>query len=86
VSEVNGYADKLLKRNLPKLPAGVARQPSGRKKRTGSVLAGKKQTIWEYNKTATVSIFYTKLWTNLFSPERNKWTKDGLPLTATPIK
>lgn len=86
MSEVNEYAGCLLKRNLPKLPAGVARQPSGRKKRTGSVLAGKRQTVWEATKTATVSIFYTKLWANLFSPERNKWTKDGLPLTPTPTK
>jgi len=74
MSEVNDYAGCLLRRNLAKLPDGVARQPSGRKRRTGSVLAGKKQTIWEYKTTETVSIFHHKRWATLFAQPLNKWT------------
>lgn len=75
-NEVNAYADLLLKRNPEKLLDGQTRRPAGRPKgwkRTGSVLSGKKQTIWEAKKTSTVSIFYHKRWATLFAKPLNKW-------------
>ena len=75
MKKVNDYAEHLLKRNKAKLPAGTARQPSGRKKRTGSVLAGKKQTIWEVKVTSTALVYHTNRWAVLFNKPLNKWTK-----------
>ena len=77
MSEVNDYADYLLKRNKPKLPEGTPRKPAGSPvgwKRTGSVLAGKKQTVWEAKVTFTKQSFHQKRWALLFAKPLNKWT------------
>lgn len=77
MSEVNDYANYLLKRNKTKLAEGTARQPAGRPigtKRTGSVLAGKSQTIWEAKVTLSRQTFHQKRWALLFAKPLNKWT------------
>ena len=76
MSEVNEYASCLLKRNKPKLPEGTPRQPAGSPKgwkRTGSVLAGKKQTVWEASVTLSTQTFQKKRWAKLFDKSLNKW-------------
>jgi hypothetical protein len=76
MSEVNDYANYLLKRNKAKLPEGMLRQPAGRPfgtGRTGSVLAGKKQTLWEASITSTKQTFHKNRWALLFAEPLNKW-------------
>jgi hypothetical protein len=76
MSEVNEYANYLLNRNKPKLPEGVARQPAGSPKgwkRTGSVLAGKKQTLWEASVSSSNQTFHKNRWAKLFAEPLNKW-------------
>ena len=77
MSEVNDYANYLLKRNKAKLPEGMPRKPAGSPvgfKRTGSVLAGKKQTVWEAKVTLSKKTFNQKRWDLLFAKPLNKWT------------
>jgi len=75
MSEVNEYAKLLLKRNNPKLAEGTARKHAGRPKRTGSVLAGKKQTVWEASVTSSKLTFHKNRWAELFAEPLNKWKK-----------
>jgi hypothetical protein len=77
VSEVNEYADYLLKRNNPKLVEGKSRQHAGSPKgwkRNGSVLAGKKQTVWEASVSLSTQTFHKNRWSKLFDKPLNKWT------------
>lgn len=72
MNEVNEYADRLLKRNKPKLPAGKARRAAGRP-RSGSVLAGKKHTVWEAKKTYVNHKANRDRWIELMAQPLNKW-------------
>lgn len=76
MSEVNEYADRLLKRNKPKLPAGTARRAAGRP-RSGSVLAGKKHTVWEAKTTYVNHKANRDRWIELMSKPLNKWEPDN---------
>ena len=66
MSEVNDYAKSLLTRRPAGRPKGTAR--------TGSVLAGKKQTRWEASVTASRLVFHKNRWAELFTKPLNKWT------------
>lgn len=72
MSKVNDYADYLLKRNNSKLPEGALRKTAGRP-RTGSVMAGKKQTVWEASVTLSTQTFHKNRWAELFDKPLNKW-------------
>ena len=73
---MNEYAKHLLKRNKAKLAEGTSRRPSGRpkgKKRTGSVLAGKLQTVWEVRVTSSTLVYHQDRWAKLFAQPLNVW-------------
>jgi hypothetical protein len=70
MSKLSEYAKQLL--SLPN-----DKRPAGRRKgwkRTGSVLAGKKQTDWEISVTKSTLTFHKNRWANLFAQPLNKWT------------
>ena len=72
--ELNNYAKRIIAQAETKRLRG---RPQGTT-RTGSVLAGKMQTSWEVQVTASTLIFHRNRWADLFAKPLNKWTPHPL--------
>jgi hypothetical protein len=68
--KLSEYAKQLLALPNEQRPSGRSSLP----KRTGSVLAGKKQTGWERSITASCFDANKNRWAGLFAKPLNKWT------------